>query len=224
MTPPSRSRGFTLVEILLSLSVLSVILLLLLSAFTGAGRARDILSARSREFRQVRLALDRIGTELQGAFAAAHREDTALTCREDQFSGKPAATLVFLSFRLPEAGGIRPPADTVKIKYFPRIGADGRSLDLYREQSDLPMIENRIPSSESLVAEGLRGFRVELWDGAAWVREWPPPGKPKTALPKKAAVTMIDVRGETFRREIPIPLAGVEGTALLSGRRSQGKP
>jgi hypothetical protein len=211
------------VEILLALSVLSVILLLLLSAFTGAGRAREILYSRSREFRQIRLSMDRIGTDLQGAFAASNRDDTALLCREDQFSGKPAATLVFLSFRLPETGGSRPPADTVKVKYFPRVGSDGASLELHREQSDLPLIENRIPSGESLIAEGLRGFRVELWDGAAWVREWPPSGRPKTALPKKAAVTLVDARGETFRREIPIPLAGREGAVTSSGRRTQEK-
>lgn len=224
MIPTSRSRGFTLVEILLSLAVLSVILLLLLSAFTGAGRAREVLSSRSRDFRQIRLTMDRIGSDLQGAFSSAAREDTALLCREDQFSGKPAATLAFLSFRLPETGGSRPPADIVKVKYFPRIGSDGASLEVHREQSDLPLIENRIPSAESLAAEGLRGFRVELWDGAAWVREWPPSGRPKTVLPKKAAVTLIDARGEAFRREIPIPLAGKEGAVILSGRRSQGQP
>ena len=55
--PPVLRGGFTLLEILLALSVLSVILLLLLSAFTGAARVRETLSARSRGFRQVRLVL-----------------------------------------------------------------------------------------------------------------------------------------------------------------------
>ena len=39
--PEVRRGGFTLLEILLALSVLSVILLLLLSAFTGAARVRS---------------------------------------------------------------------------------------------------------------------------------------------------------------------------------------
>ena len=78
---PVARRGFTLVEVLLALAVLSVVMLLLLSAFTGAGRAREVLSARSREFRQVRLVMDRLGTELQGAFSSSHRESSALTCR-----------------------------------------------------------------------------------------------------------------------------------------------
>jgi general secretion pathway protein J len=218
-----RARGFTLVEVLLALAVLSVILLLLLSAFTGAGRAREILFSRSKEFRQIRLAMDRLGTELQGAFSTPFHEESAFTSREDQFSGKPAATLAFTAFRLPEPGRERLPADIVKIRYFPRLSSDGSSLELHREQSDLPFLSNRIPPRESLVAEGLSGFRVELHDGSAWQKEWPG-GRGKSELPKKVAFVLTGPRGETFRREVPIPLAGQERELGLSGRRRAGAP
>lgn len=222
--PPIRRGGFTLLEILLALSVLSVVLLLLLSSFTGAVRVRETLSSRSREFRQVRLVLDRVGTDLMSAFATTAREESALSLREDQLSGLPAATLTFTAFQLPDGDAGHPPAEIVKIRYFPRIGADGVTLELHREQADLPFIVNKIPLRESAVAKGLRGFRVELHDGSAWVREWPPGGGSKTTLPKKAAVTLVDARGETYRREIPIPLAGQEANVTWSGRRSQAKP
>jgi prepilin-type N-terminal cleavage/methylation domain-containing protein len=217
--PPVRRGGFTLLEILLALSVLSVLLLLLLSAFTGAVRVRETLSSRARGFRQIRLVLDRVGTDLMGAFATTVREESALTVREDQLSGMPAATLTFTAFQIPDGDRGHPPSEIVKIRYFPRIGADGVTLELHREQSDLPFIENKIPSRESSVAEGLRGFRIELYDGTTWVKEWPGGGKTKTALPKKAAVTLVDARGDIYRREIPIPLAGQEGSVTFSGRR-----
>src|SRR5512140_3484752 len=222
--PPVRRGGFTLLEILLALSVLSVILLLLLSAFTGAARVRETLSTRSRGFRQIRLVLDRVGTDLMGAFATTARVESALSLREDQLSGMPAATLTFTAFQLPDGDGDHPPAEIVKIRYFPRIGADGITLELHREQSDLPFIENKIPSRESVVAVGLRGFRIELYDGTTWVKEWPAGGKTGTALPKKAAVTLVDAGGETYRREIPIALAGQEGNVTWSGRRPLEKP
>ena len=222
MTRPHVPRGgFTLLEILLALSVLSVIMLLLLSAFTGAARVRETLSSRSREFRQVRLVLDRIGTDLMQAFATSAREDSALSLREDQLSGMAAATLTFTAFQLPDGDSSHPPAEIVKVRYFPRIGADGVTLELHREQSDLPFVENKIPSRETTVAEGLRGFRVELYNGTAWVKEWPAGGGSKTTLPKKAAVTLVDTRGETYRREVPILLAGQEGSVGWSGRRGQ---
>ena len=74
------------------------------------------------------------------------------------------------------------------------------------------------------MADGLRGFRIELYDGTAWVKEWPSGGGRKTAMPKKAAVTLVDAAGETYRREVPIPLAGQEGAVTWSGRRPQGNP
>jgi prepilin-type N-terminal cleavage/methylation domain-containing protein len=215
--------GFTLLEILLALSVLSVILLLLISAFTGAARVRETLSSKAREFRQIRLVLDRVGTDLMCAFAVSARAESALSLREDELSGLPAATLTFTSFQLPDGDTGHPPAEIVKIRYFPRIGADGVTLELHREQSDLPFVENKIPLRESRVAEGLRGFRVEAFDGTTWVKEWPASGGTKTTLPKKIAVTLVDTRGATFRREVPIHLAGQEGSVTWSGRRSVGK-
>jgi len=220
--PPVRRGGFTLLEVLLALSVLSVIFLILLSAFTGAARVRETLSSRAREFRQIRLVLDRIGTDLMCAFAVSAREESALTLREDQLSGMPAATITFTAFQLPDGDSGYPPAEIVKIRYFPSIGADGTTLELHREQSDLPFIDNKIPLRESPVAERLRGFRVEVFDGTTWVKEWPAGGGSKTTLPKKVAVTLVDERGETYRREVPIRLAGQEANVTWSGRRSVG--
>ena len=215
--------GFTLLEILLALSVLSVLLLLLLSSFTGAARVRETLSSRAREFRQIRLVLDRIGTDLMCAFATSAREESAFSLREDQLSGMPAGTLTFTAFQIPDGDSGHPPAEIVKIRYFPRIGADGVTLELHREQSDLPFIENKIPLRESLVADRLRGFSVEAYDGTTWVKEWPSGGASRTSMPKKVALTLLDERGGTYRREVPIRLAGQERNVTWSGRRSAGK-
>jgi hypothetical protein len=74
-----------------------------------------------------------------------------------------------------------------------------------------------------MVAEKLRGFRVEVYDGTTWVTQWPAGGGANTSLPKKAAVTLVDERGNTYRREIPIYLAGQENFVTWSGRRPAGK-
>jgi len=51
---------------------------------------------------------------------------------------------------------------------------------------------------------------------------WPAGGASKTTLPKKVAVTLVDERGGTYRREVPIRLAGQERNVTWSGRRSVG--
>ncbi len=213
-------RGFTLVELLLAFAIFAVILLLLLASFTGAERARDILSDRSRGYRQVRAALDRIGTDLAGAFASDRVEGSALTVRTDTFSGKTASTLVLTAFALPEPGEVRPATDIVKVKYSARTTRDGAFLELYREHSDLPLIENRIPTREVRIADRLSGFRVEAWDGTDWVKEWPASGRKKTALPTKVAFVLTDASGTEYRRVVAMALAGREATVLFSGLRS----
>lgn len=221
MTGAGGRRGFTLLEVLIAFAIFAVIAVLLLSAFTGTNRAREILSERSRDSRQIRMSLDRIGTDLQGAFASDRIEATALSCHEDTFSGKPASTLVFTAFVLPEPGGPRPSGDIVKLRYFPKLGREGNFIELYREESFLPLIDNRIPTREVRMAERLLGFRVEVFDGNAWTKEWPAGGGKKTALPAKVAFVLTASTGEEYRRVVSLALAGREVDMPYSGKRRE---
>ncbi|KRT73192.1 MAG: type II secretion system protein GspJ, general secretion pathway protein J [Deltaproteobacteria bacterium CSP1-8] len=224
MSGTAGRRGFTLLELLLTLAIFSVVLVLLLSSFTGVERAREILSDRYRDFRQLRMSIDRLGADIQGAFSSDGIEATALTCHEDTFSEKPAATLIFTAFALPESGGPRPASGIVKIRYFPKLGREGRFLELYREESSLPLIENKIPTREVRMADRLLGFRVEFFDGGTWTREWPPGGRKKSALPGKVAFVLTSSSGEEYRRVVPLPLSGTEAAVPFSGRRTEARP
>lgn len=217
-----RVGGFTLIEILLAMAILATILTLLLSAFTGASRGLDILTERSGGFRQIRIAMDRIGADLAGAFSSPTVETAAFTCKTDLFSGKPASTLIFTAFALPDATGARPATDIAKIRYFPKVSDDGRHIDLYREQSDLPLIENRMATSESRLASRLLGFRVEMLSGDKWIKDWPGGDgtSVKGRIPKKISFILIDSGGQEFRRTVYLPLAGQESSILLSGKRT----
>ncbi len=218
MTEPAGRRGFTLVEVLLTLAIFSVILVVLLSSFTGTERVREILTGRSRDFRQIRMAIDTIGADLAGAFSSDRIESTAFSCREDTFSGKPAATLVFTAFTLPEAESPRPSGDIVKRKFFTKLSRDGRFLELYREESSLPLIENRIPTREVKMADHLLGFRVEAEAVGTWSKEWPAGGG-KSMLPAKVAFTLTSSTGEEYRRVVTLHLAGEEAAVPYSGKR-----
>ena len=218
MMSAKRSRaGFTLVEVLLTLAIISVILLLLVSAFTGASRTRNMLASRGRDFRQILVAMDRIGTDLQGAFTTKKQLESALTYKEDKLSENLVATITFTAFQIPSVESGYPPASIIRVTYFPKVGEDGASIELHRRQSDLPFIENRIPIRETLVAEKLKGFQAEFYDGNVWQKEWPG-GRSQTSLPKRVAIRIIDSRGVEYRREIPLHLSG-QDSVIQSGSR-----
>lgn len=211
--------GFTLLEILVALAIFSAILVLLLSAFSGVAKTREFLADRYGKSRQVGMTLDRIGSDLAGIVAASALPETHVSCSEDDFSGQPGATLSFTAYTLPADSADRPSSALNKIRYYPKVSAEGGFLELYREQSDLALIENRLPTRESRVARRIRGFRIELHDGTSWRTEWPPGPEKKGALPQKIAVTLTDENGKALRREISVPLSGREAQLLFSGRR-----
>lgn len=217
----SSHAGFTLVEILLALSILLSILLIILSSFTGAQRAREILLSKESALRQTRILLDRVGTDISGGFASAGNDLTGLSCKEDRFSDKSASTLQFTAFALPDASDVRPSGGIVRLRYSPRLSTDGNFIEIYREQFDIPQIENRVPNREARIAERILGFRVELYDGQKWVKEWPPDSARKLSMPTRAAFIVTDAQGTEYRRVVPIPLAGQEANVLWSGKRTK---
>jgi len=209
----------TLVEVLLALGILSAVLALLLSAFTGAERARTALAQRSRQLRGILLAQDRIAQEVAGAFSSNSAGACRLTGREDRFGAVRASTLAFTAFAALRSQGGAPATGLLKVRYFPRQMEDGRLLELWREEAPAPLIENRFPVREARIAASLSAFRVEFWDGSAWVTEWPRPGTDPAAAPRRIAVILADEGERQYRREIALPLAGQEGALPLSGRR-----
>jgi len=220
MKERARRGGFTLVEVLLALAILSTIVVLLLSSFKGAEQTREILSDRSLSFRQLRISMDRIGTDLAGAVSAQGKDTTEFSCKTDKFADKPASTLIFTAFEIPDASGSRPPSAHVKVRYFPKVSEDGNYIELHREQADLPLIENRIATTEFRIASNLLGFQVEMFDGTTWSKEWPPPGSSKYRLPRKVSFILTDYRGQEFKRTVPLPLSGQESSVLFSGKRT----
>jgi type II secretion system protein J len=220
VTRPSRHRGgFTLVEILVALAIFSSILVLLMSAFTGVARTREMLADRYGKSRQKAMVVDRLGSDIAGAVSDTRLTDTHMTSHEDTFSGQPGATFAFTAFTPASDASERLSSGLVKIRYYPKVSSEAGYLDIYREQSDLALIENRLPIRESRIARRIKGFRIELFDGTTWQKEWPPSSDKKGLLPTKIAITLIDENGAELRREVGVALSGRESQSLFSGKR-----
>lgn len=150
-----RPRGFTLIEVLISISILAAITVILFGAFTALKRSKDGLSRLQDRQREGRLAMARMTRELQSAYLSAHMPlNQALLVQKTIFKserGTPADRLNFTAFantRLEKNSHV---SDQCELSYYGSPNPDGSgSNDLVR----------RVDTSIDL--EPTKGGRVEV--------------------------------------------------------------
>jgi len=153
--PRRRRRGFTLIEVIISIAILAAITTLLFGAFSALKRSKDGLSRVQDRQREARLAMARITRELQSAYLSAHMPlNQALLVQKTIFKserGTPADRLDFTAFanrRLDKNSHV---SDQCELSYFGSPNPDGSgTTDLVR----------RIDTEIDL--EPTRGGRIEV--------------------------------------------------------------
>ena len=95
-------RGFTLVELLVAIVVLSLISVLIYNAFASMKRSREGIERVDDRYREGRLAMTRMVRELQSAYISLHAPiNSSLLIQKTAFigtTGTPADRLDFNSF------------------------------------------------------------------------------------------------------------------------------
>jgi general secretion pathway protein J len=77
----SAERGFTLVEVLVAISLLAILLTSVYGIFSSVSLARERLDANSAEYHRARVLFDRLGRELRGAYFRASDQNLVFTSR-----------------------------------------------------------------------------------------------------------------------------------------------
>ena len=149
------SRGFTLVELLVAIVVLSLISVLIYNAFASMKRSREGIERVDDRYREGRLAMTRMTRELQSAYISLHAPlNASLLVQRTSFvgsTGTPADRLDFNSFsnrRMDKNSHI---SDQCELSYF---GSPNPEL------SGVTDLARRI--STSLDMEPKKGGRVEV--------------------------------------------------------------
>src|SRR6185295_2017097 len=82
-----RSRGFTLIEVMVAVAIVAVVTTLIWGSFRNTFRTKSAIEAQSGRYRTVRLALERMSRELSMAYLSQN-EDTFQQERRTFFQGK----------------------------------------------------------------------------------------------------------------------------------------
>jgi prepilin-type N-terminal cleavage/methylation domain-containing protein len=158
--------AFTLIEILISLTLLTIVLGAVYSSFFSVHSVLERFDNVSLKYHEARTALDIMRREIESALqknSQPHKDaedKTAFVIRDRDIAGKSTSELDITAFSFKGSG-----LDT--ISYYVEE-KDGK-LNLLRKESPAG-IQSKGYIMESI--EGIEGFTVETFFNNQWVRTW----------------------------------------------------
>jgi len=177
--PARGARGFTLVELLVAIVVLSLISVLIYNAFASMKRSREGIERVNDRYREGRLAMARMIRELQSAYVSLHAPlNTSLLIQRTAFvatTGTPADRLDFNSFsnrRLDKNSHV---SDQCELSYFgsPNPELSGVT-DLARRISTSLDMDPKKGGRVDVLATDIDLFDLQYLDPLSgnWVDTW----------------------------------------------------
>jgi general secretion pathway protein J len=225
-----RARGFTLVEVMVAVSILAIVTTLTWGSFKGTFRTKSQVEAASGRYRTVRLALERMSREISMAYLSQN-DDPSLPEKRTRFVSKRHADIDELTFsyfghqRLYQDAN---ECDTALIQYYSaRDRNDSRKTNLMRRETR--RLSNEKPSDAAgeadIVCDDVVRLQIDYWDALPakkqWVEEWnttTADGSPDR-LPSKVRITLTvrDERGQEVPFQTEARLTMKEPLNLKAG-------
>lgn len=235
----SRSRGFTLIEVMVVLVIVTIIGIGSYSLLESFFTTDRVLTARAEEMRRLSMAMYRLDDDLrqltvrpvknaysgyEPAFQGVANEFEFTRLGAANLTGEPRGNLLRLHYGIgyPEEDSVR-----------------GRELD---EDDDTALllrsrwrVLDRGPDSEPVaepILDGILDLNVRYYDPdtQVWLAQWPPvsstttPGEADLRLPEAIEITLLTRGAGEMRRVFSLPEYAIEsGNGSGSGGDSGGE-
>jgi len=177
----TKNQGFTLIEVMIAISMLAMVSTLVYGSFSRTFEAREFVTKAQERYHGVRVAMERMGREISMAFIYDCREletttgeRTFWTTFKVQRSGK-VNEMTFTSFSHLRLTRDANESDQNELTYFGQSDPDDSSkTDLIRREKTI--IDGRPGEGgvELILCHDIESLRFELWDAEDqdWVEEW----------------------------------------------------
>ena len=176
-----RASGFTLVELLMAVAILAGVAMLIYSAFSGMKRSKEGIERVADRYREGRLAMRRLATELQSAYVSMHVPiDPNLMVVRTAFVGRkgsPADRLDFNAFANRRLDRDSHESDQCELSYFGSTDPDphhGGVVDLARRISKRPDLDPQKGGRVDVLATDIDLFDLKYLDPLSgnWQDTW----------------------------------------------------
>lgn len=173
-----RRAGFTLIELLVAIAVLSMISVLIYSAFAGMKRSREGIQRVGDRYREGRLAMSRITRELSSAYVSNHVPiDQSIAVVKTAFvgtRGTPADRVDFDTFANVRMDRDSHESDQAEVSYYGEADKGKSSTNLVRRVSTKLDLEPKRGGRVEVLATDIDLFDLEYLDPATgqWTETW----------------------------------------------------
>jgi prepilin-type N-terminal cleavage/methylation domain-containing protein len=217
-----KKTGFTLFEILITLTILSVVLSLLYMTFNQSMMVMAAAGDRAEVIQEGMLIRERMGMELKGSFIspAGNRPSPfryGLIGRSNKEGEFYHDQMDFTSLTPPHSDIQGGEGEIQEIGYFLEREPGGKGLTLFRRQ-DEPLDGDLQRGGRTLsIRDGVRGLSFTYFDRQGESqKEWNSlDGNRRSQLPARIEIllTLEDAHSQlhTFRSQVFLPLAGEKG-------------
>lgn len=189
--------GFTLIEILVGLSILALLVSMIQGIYASAARNREAADAKTATVHAASSVMARMADELGAAFVSKARADR--TYFHVTVADKGRSTLEFATL-MPPVHGLRAGGET-RVRYEASAAAkeEGGGVVLKRtEVDDLGKELDREGATYEML-KGVTRFTVEAFDGKEWLEEWRDADSADPKLPLAIKIEVAWNEGEAER-------------------------
>lgn len=204
-----RSRGFTLMEVMIAASVVALMGMTVAVAFQTSARARDVVGEDNVLYRQIRISLTRIARELGSAFVSDKYDPNRYRDQNDRptnFIGL-RDRITFTTFAHQRLYTDSKQTDQAVVEYRVEPARDAArrgKRDLIRRVNPLVQGDITRGGDEDVLFENIEALELSYWDSERqeWENEWDTRRVERmNTLPTRVRVTLRakDENGEDRR-------------------------
>jgi general secretion pathway protein J len=166
----SLSRGFTLLELLIVVAIMSTLLVALYGTLFPVLGSQKKIERELERMSEIKRFFDIFSMEVRSSFFKEGNPATVFLGERLDSGGRPISSITFTTFTYPMIRNGHPTGDLMVVRYFVEDTLEG-GLALYKKTWN-PYIGEANERFKVEVIEDIEGFEVSYLNGKEWSKAW----------------------------------------------------